>query len=542
MRATLVCLSWVLVAAVAMAAAAGQSAVTLRLLDQDGEDASIFQLSNPYPAVTLDHVQRSDVTVLDAQGTVRLRLSGTITDPLADVVPDHRADITEVTIEEQTFPVRRVSEPATLARPFAFRGRFTATVDVVTETLTVEAVNALGNKGFDMVDLKFDLSYHDAENLWTGNDSLGKFFDPFTVTLRDPPAGAPASIAFRAEKVLDAPAFEVTAAETAPGSRVFLREQTDLRGSGHLSFRIDEGPRAGGPAGRRVFTGTFDSYALSIIGEQDEFMETRAGSGVFRSAASRLPNNDLVELQLLPRESDLAPAAIEVRVGPWQAFAAEAAREQFGATPGELGRPRPPDRARLMETGAGSRIYTGSVDGLGAVALRVYRMDDQHAEIFLSSATLGLEDFLLTLIGNGRLYRTRAVGPERIEVTPASVSAHFVGVEDVTPRGVPLSQSFNPVWVVLDGVSSPGRDDYGEVDGRRFALTTSAAPFPGPARVRLALPLVFVAGPAPIDAPNVFTAVDRSSGQPAPKVFTLAAYLGGVRRAAMTAGAIIFVR
>jgi hypothetical protein len=59
----------------------------------------------------------------------QVKLCGFVTDGLADIVAGNAADITQVTVGGQAIPVSRVTDPASLTRPYAFRGNVPRAVE-----------------------------------------------------------------------------------------------------------------------------------------------------------------------------------------------------------------------------------------------------------------------------------------------------------------------------------------------------------------------------------------------------------------------------
>jgi len=116
------------------------------------EVTEYLSTSGSGPKVHLDPISLDDVTVTEDQ-EVRVHLSGTVWDKVADLVPDNAADITAVYVGDQAVSVERdATEEPTKARPYAFKGLFEGDVTVAigdgATTLLVRSMeNALGQWG-----------------------------------------------------------------------------------------------------------------------------------------------------------------------------------------------------------------------------------------------------------------------------------------------------------------------------------------------------------------------------------------------------------
>ena len=160
-------------------------------------------MSDPQPTVALDPVQQQHIVVLPGGTQAQVRVSGIVTDPLADIVAEHAADIREVTTRGISYPVTLVGEPATPARPYPFKGRFNFTVTIPIRsgrnTVVVQAVNAVGAKGHDSVSLVVLQSQSTNDSTPTVSTFAPKFLDPFSVQAAPPDAdGRQALLLYRA--------------------------------------------------------------------------------------------------------------------------------------------------------------------------------------------------------------------------------------------------------------------------------------------------------------------------------------------------------
>ena len=85
--------------------------VQITFIDRRGQETFAPPMSDPQPTVTLDPVQAQHIVLLTGGTQAQVRLSGVVTDPLADIVAEQAADIRQVTARGNTYPVTRVHEP-----------------------------------------------------------------------------------------------------------------------------------------------------------------------------------------------------------------------------------------------------------------------------------------------------------------------------------------------------------------------------------------------------------------------------------------------
>jgi hypothetical protein len=146
-------------------------------------------------------------------------------------------------------------------------------------------------------------------------------------------------------------------------------------------------------------------------------------------------------------------------------------------------------------------------------------------EVFLASSTLGVRDLLLRLEGEQSLptlvtgawtFRTRAVGPERVEVRPESMRARVTGVRQRPGRAADRDGRFHPFWVVVSGVTPCPGGLQASVDGHPVELTRAAGPW-GREGLRFALPFVLVETPPRIALANVLPGLEDSPSGPQPR-------------------------
>lgn len=509
-------------------------AVALRFVDAQGQEMPVITTSDPHPVVTLDPVTRAAVTPLDDIGKARIRLSGTVTDALADIVPGHLADITSVKIGEQSVPVQRVPVTASPTRPYAFRGRFAATIVTTDDTILVEAINIIGNREWDLVDLEYDIRLREADILYTGHDPIAKFLDPFTIRFESTVPGAARRLTlFQGLQADGKTTAQLT--ETGQGSGRF---ESDGPSRGAVTLRIDSMMTERGPNGSRAFQATFSSDALLIHEQESDFVETSADSGVFLSPSYRLPSNEVLEIRAPLRDAGLPGDLVFARVGAWEAFAAEDARARYGVVPRELRGAAPVIESRLARRAAG--IYSSSTTALGAITLQLLEVQTDRIEVLVTSDRWRLNQLRLVLEGDRGIWRSRAHAPDKVEVRPFTLSAKLVGVKNVIPEGRPLGTPLAPVWVVVDGarVGVPG--DYVTVGARRFDLAHVAMSGRTAPPVGVKAPFVFTARRPVIDLPNVWWALTEDKG--GLRLIEFAAYVGGVRRATAVRGPLVFGR
>ncbi len=499
--------------------------VSIVYLDQRGEETFAPLTSQPRPVVTLDPVQIQDVELREDELKARVRVSGEVTDPLADIVSDHRADITHVTIEGQRVPVTRIPEDPSALQPFPFRGRFETTVEVFcnNEVIVVaEATNAVDGRGVDTFALQFDMEVHLPQVISTGNYYTLKFLDPFTL-VPDPtrPDRRDSLTFFHGVTGPEGPDSRLL--ETAPESLLFEGTLGFDGGAGALGktrLQLEAPFPKQDPTQPDRVRATFSSWGLAIVDQTFEFLETEADSGVFRNRALRLPNN---EKMLLTLDMEDRIDAVTVQLGSWKSFIG-------------IDKETPRPEARLSRPNPASPELSGRVPGLGSTTVQILGIEKEserwwNLHVLLDSSELELDDYYLELSGGaGRipgklLFFTETLGPSSVTVPPRQPDvARLTGVvnDDHPPRGI-----WEPIWIVAQGLTSVEPGDYGRMGDQRIELTTEEFPgsTPGKVLVRSKLPFVFVRDPGELQAPNVLPALEPreslTASSPAPKLHVI---------------------
>jgi hypothetical protein len=483
--------------------------VQIVYVGRDGNEASAPPKSDPQPVVKLDPLSVTDVTLIGDGSQAQVRLKGEVTDALADVVPGNAADIAEVRVGEQSIPVTRVTgEPVSVARPYAFRGRFqgTVTVDIAdgANDFSVVAKNSVGNTGSAAVGVTAKQEVIVPEAPDDSNTEAPKFLEPFTLG-----AGATQSEVIDSLVLVHGP-VELTGSEerlteTGPSTLAFTAITPDL-GNARLVLNASIPPVQ--PA-RRSVSATLTSGGLGIDMQPLDFVETAAASGLFRSVALRLPTNAILEVAFpaVPSSSTVDSLTVKLGLDPQQA------------------------PSTLTETAPDSNAFSGPATGLGPTTVEIQALSQLAGEpgtlrIFLTSGQLGLSAYFLelreTAAGDLR-YRTSALLSPALPAAggpPTVVSTQIVSVAATsgTDEGF-----FSPVWVVAKGLTSFGPGDIGQLDGSSLEL--SLAPLPGPTiqaaafrrpQVRLKDPVVFVADPGSLNVPNVKPSRDEAATQGPP--------------------------
>ncbi len=139
-----------------------------------GTPALSTPVGSPRPYVKLDEIKDFVKVSWD---TVSFTISGEVTDPLADLVPDHHADIQQLrvfgasqfsSLWEDTLQVVPAVEPPSTFRPHAFRGKFsksvTAKVGHGSNRIVVEALNAFLNPGWATIEIPVEFTPLDKFN------------------------------------------------------------------------------------------------------------------------------------------------------------------------------------------------------------------------------------------------------------------------------------------------------------------------------------------------------------------------------------------
>ena len=435
-------------------------AVHLVFINKRGEESFAPPLSDPRPVVTLDPASPQDVTLLGDGRTARVRFSGEVTDALADITPNGAADIREVFVGEQSFPVQRIADTDTVFRPFAFRGRFngTATVKIWdgANPVIVEARNIAGNVGYDSLTVAVTQDVRLPDAVATGNVVHTKFLDPFTFVLAPLSANVPDSVLL-AHGTTD-PVGTSPLIETADDSLVFVGTNTQL---GAASVMLSAPFPANSSTLRDSVEAVVASSFLAITSQSLEFVETDVDSGVFRSTAFKLPNNEVLQVRLQQPLEDSELDVVFVRLG-------------FNAAD---------DGMRIEETGLDTATFVENVPGLGNMTLVVRTLTAAAGvpttlTVFLSTDELDLESYLMTLLetSSGSLrFLSQAEGPASEVVLPTEPhSTQLVSVEDDQGSNAGM---FEPFWPVARGLIALEPTDRGFVDQTRIELSVAPLPF-----------------------------------------------------------------
>ena len=477
--------------------------VHIIFIDKRGEETFAPPLSDPRPVVTLDPASLQDVTLLGDGRTARVRFSGEVTDALADITPNEAATIREVFVGDQSFPVQRVADTENLLRPFAARGRFTGTATVKiwdgVNPVTVEARNVAGNVGYDSLTVTVNQDAQTIDAIGTGNLLPLKFLDPFTLVLAPTSANDPDSILL-AHGIVD-PEGTSPLIETTDDSLVFAGTNTQL---GPSSVTLSAPFLANTTTVRDSVEAVVSSSLLALTAQSIEFVETNVDSGVFRNAALRLPNNELVQVRLEQPMNDDELDVIYVRLG----FDAE------------------DDGTRIEETDVNSATFLENVPGLGNTELVVRNLSSGvgtpgSLSIFLSSDEVGLASYLMSLFetSSGSLrFVSQAEGPASEVVLPTEPnSTELVSVEDNEGSTAGM---FEPFWPVARGLTTLEPTDRGFIDLTEIELTQGPLAFRQSSgglptstlrEVRSRFPLAFIPKTDGASLVSVFEALQESA-------------------------------
>jgi hypothetical protein len=448
------------------------------LVDKAGQEAELPMLSYPQPVVTLDPMTAAKVTLVNGGTQAQVQLSGSVTDPLADIVADGAADIKAITVGDQTIPVTRIAQTGTLLRPYAFKGQFkgSVTVDVGggENALSVAATNLIGRTGAATVSISVAQDVTVPETLPDWSAEAPKFAKPFTL-VAEPTTDAAVDAITLIHETLDPEGVTERLTETQPTSLVFAGETSDL-GPARLELAAPIPP--GEPGQRRTVVGTLDSLGLGIVRQPLEFVETGSATGVFRSVVTSFPAGVLqIAFDRMPSPGVLDRLKVKVGFDPTRA----------------------PEV--LTETAEDSNSFTGSADGLGTAQVDILELstgspgEAARLRVLLASQELGLDGYVLDLREVEPLtFRSSYVfvpsGPERLP-TPASTVVTGVSVEQGMESG-----SFDPYWIVAKGLTSFASGDVGDLNGHPVDLSLAPLP-PGPrswrgSYVHHAIPMAFV--------------------------------------------------
>jgi hypothetical protein len=475
--------------------------VQIVFVDKRGEETFAPLASDPRPVVTLDPVALSDVTLIGDGTQAQVRVSGQVTDALADIVDNHAGDIAQVFVNNQPYPVTPVPEPATATRPFAFRATFQATVTVGIgggpNTVSVEAENSIGNRGYSSFTVNTQQTAPLSSPVSTGSFYDPKFLDPFTLVASAMSPTVPDTVVLY-HGATSPTGNETPLLETGASTLTFSGVTPDL---GPTTLTL-QAPVSGDTSARRVVPAVLSTEGLSIVNQALEFLETAPGSGLFRNPALRLPSNEAIEVIL---DHPLDPAAVDtIRVNVRSAL--------------------DKDAVTLTETGPATQVFTGptAVPGLGTTTIQVVSIlgaanQPSRLRLLLDSSDLSLQGFYMELleeqIGNNR-FQSRVFGPTSVEVTPpGTVSTTLLSVQNNAGLD---GGTFEPTWVVAKGLADLQPGDLADISGQAFDLTVTPPPQPGApggsvSGVRMKLPLVAVADKGNSQAPNVLVGLQGSN-------------------------------
>jgi predicted AlkP superfamily pyrophosphatase or phosphodiesterase len=169
----------------------------LEFVDKSGSVVEFgTSFSDPFPTVTLQDLNASSFQVTaqtepnGKKDIVRFQVSGTIKDPLADIVADGAADIARASVTvngvplPDNVPFQKVNEAPTPLRPYACHWEF-GPVTVYwllsngANTFDVSATNAMGNTGSDSLTLTVSIPDYD----FVTEDGEEKIADATSMTI-----------------------------------------------------------------------------------------------------------------------------------------------------------------------------------------------------------------------------------------------------------------------------------------------------------------------------------------------------------------------
>ncbi|MCX7804224.1 MAG: Ig-like domain-containing protein [Planctomycetota bacterium] len=390
-------------------------------------------VSAPHPIIAIDPISAGDITLTGNIAT--FTLSGTVTDPVADITPGHAADIESVTVGNLAVPLKRVDDSTDRSptRPYPFKAVFSRRISVPlangANSIVASAVNVLGKKASATLKIDAEVTVNGA-----GIADAGDFYlpsDPLTVEVDAPldPAVPDSIVAYLGDKPPGSREAS-TLREEETDSMVFAGETDDL---GKVRITIREIP-AFDPGTAEELKVEVESGKIGFHTPQEiVLVETSACSRVFRMQGKKLT----------------------VRLGG--PFNPEVPDGIFAFLDEE-----DPGNAVLTETGPDTRIFTGNTPDLGeaTVALvNISGLNPAATDTMLVAVTIGAEDldgalFLLVETDpNSRIFTTKGMGlkPGGLSVSPlvshpGTVRVLLNGVETCPSSGAYVVNPINVVW------------------------------------------------------------------------------------------------
>jgi hypothetical protein len=479
--------------------------VDLVLVDKRGDETFAPPASDPRPTITLDPISPAAIRLQGDSDQADIRLTGIVKDAVADIVAGGAADIKEVMVNDRVYAVTRVDVTPTPARPFAYQGRFELTAPISISggetVITVSATNIAGGVGYDSVTIR---AQQDEAVPVVADEGTAPLFRLEPLTLVTAPLDAAVADSVVIYHGDDAPTgSEPTLAETGPATGQFTGITADL---GSVTVSIPAPYASNDPDRRDTVQATVSASGLEMANEVMEFLETSETSGVFRSPALTLPSNARLRLRL-PR----LPAAAAVDT----ITARYAAADRDGELP---------------ESAADTSLFAGDVPGLGTVAVTIVSFGTGAGQrrvmrALLASTELDVTDYYVELLETaaGSLVFETDVRGVTMSYPTTATGTRVLSVADNLGSD---PGTFEPVWVVAEGLRTAGATDRGLLDGDEFELTTDPVPAEPPAAgvtqitasaapvrgVRFKQPVLFVEKGASVPVRNVRAAVQ----QPAP--------------------------
>jgi len=361
----------------------------------------------PAPRITLDEVGTDDVD-LSADGRITVTIKGAVTDPLADIVAEGKADIDRVFIrlpasnddgtDDIEVPLQKSSIAGTLVRPYPFEGRFSQEVSF----RAAEGVNAIHLRSapnavglVSDASLAIEVQTTTTYGSYNGGSRVAVLLDASSNDGFDPGVAETLSLgsAF-------AEAFQLT--ETQEDSLVFHGARSVLDSVFNASVSILQEPEL--LLGRRDFIlATIDDELIDLEGQQCVLLETEANSGAFVAGSPEYGATGEFETSPL---NVVLPSAFEQGVA--DSLVAYVGVREPGA-----------DDGQLLEDPIDSMIFSGYIAGLGncSVSLACHSSLQEDAEdqigIYFTCTEIGVDSEAMVLGetgGNTLLFRTFSSG------------------------------------------------------------------------------------------------------------------------------------
>jgi len=289
--------------------------IELRAVDEQDVVPAVTETVRVAPVVQINEMSSGSIQT-PIGGAAVFRMSGSVTDQLADITPGGAADITSVTIAGQSVPVTRSSDGGSDPwRPYKATYRFDAQVVLAMTAgdnpITVTAVNAVGAKGHASMSIRAEAHLGAERAIMVGGsfgDGITSPLSRLRITLPVVEWGTEPDDLQVGMHQADGSVLEVTVLRIAPGS--YHVNESEL---GPITIGIPV-PLYLSTKDRDVASFAIAMPSQGIIQADDvNLLETTAISQVFQGASTGGTDDGDDSVSIRPLEVNVMSTRVEQR-------------------------------------------------------------------------------------------------------------------------------------------------------------------------------------------------------------------------------------